>query len=111
MQTFTLINTGSGLDATLINGKSCKVFGIDCMNNFNNVAYLYLYNTSSTPTTGLTPVRRYLIPSGGAGLVRLFGHTPLEFTSGLGFLLKGGIADADSSNITAGNVLINIDWG
>lgn len=109
--TYSTINTGSGLDATVVVNKPCKLFGIDCMNNWTNVAFIYLYDTSTTPTTAMTPVRRLLIPANGAGFVRLFDRAPLLFTTGLGFLLKAGIADNDSSNVAASNVLINIDWG
>lgn len=110
MQTFTLINTGASSDATLIVNKGCRLFGVDCMNNSSSaVAYLKFYDTHLTPTTVMTPVRRYMIPTGG-GLVRLFDNQPLQFTDGLAFLIAGGIADADNTNATASTLLINIDW-
>lgn len=110
MQTYSIINTGSGLDATVIHGKSVKLFGIDCMNNGAAAVYLKLYDKATAPTTSDTPARRYMIPITG-GLVRLFGTSPLLFTAGLGFSLTANIADNDNNNVSASNVLINIDWG
>lgn len=110
MLTQSLINTGSGQDATLIVGKSCRLYGIDCMNNHaSNVYYIKLYDKATAPSNSDTPVRRYMIPFGG-GLVRLFDMVPLVFSSGLGFLISAGIADNDASNAPASTLLINIDW-
>lgn len=77
--------------------------------------YLKLYDSASAPTCGSgTPVGRFMVPAAataanGAG-TNIALPVGIAFSSGLGYCVTGGLADADTTTITASNTLINIDW-
>jgi len=73
------------------------------------LAYLKLYNKATAPTCGTdTPVWTIPIPFGSGssgGGIALPSADGLLFPLGLGICVTGALADADSSNATAGIVL------
>lgn len=109
---YSLIAANS-TNSTLVVSGVHAVQSVLLANNSANIAYLKLYDTGSAPTCGSgTPVARYMIPgasSGGAGS-NISIALGAAFSSGIGFCLTGGIADADTTAVAASAYLINITY-
>jgi hypothetical protein len=77
--------------------------------------YLKLYDKSTPPTCGTdTPVKRLIIPSAstaanGAGSNISF-PAGVKFSTGIGYCVVTGLADAATGAPAAASYLVNIDW-
>jgi hypothetical protein len=102
----------SGSNATNVKASAGTVFDIQVSNNSATIAYLKLYNSASAPTCGSgTPVARYLVPASTAGAgSNVSFPVGKTFSSGIGFCLTTGIADADTGSVAATTYLINITY-
>jgi hypothetical protein len=102
--------SGSSGDATNVKNSAGRLYAIQGYNASSSVRYLKLYNTSSAPTAGSgTPVKTLALPpSCGFAFDWPLG---LTFSTGIGFTLVTGVADNNSSSVTAGDILgLNLDY-
>lgn len=78
------------------------------VNNINAaVRYLKLYDKSTAPTVGTdTPKRVIAIPAGASINLVL----DIEFTSGIGWALTTGIANADTGAVAANEHVVGLSW-
>ena len=87
------------------------VYDIDAFNIGTTPTYLKLYDQSAAPDENDTPFRRMLIPASasgdGAGFVKVFPQG-LQFRLGIWARLTTGIADNDTAEAIASEVLVNI---
>lgn len=87
------------------------VYDIDAFNNGAAIAYLKLYDRSTEPDETNTPYRRMLIPRStaddGAGFMKAFPQG-LQFHFGIWARLTTGIADNDTGEVGANEVIVNI---
>jgi len=110
-QAYSVIAVAS-TNAALICNSACVVTAIHAVNVNAAVRYLRLYDTATIPTAGSgTPVRRYAIPGAttGAGFV-LTPAIPMAFFAGLGLIMSTGGADSDTGALTAGDVMLTIEY-
>ncbi|SRR6266581_647920 len=110
-QPFSLVAAATA-NATLICNRACVVTSIHAINVNAAVRYLKLYDTAMIPTAGSgTPVRRYGIPGAttGAGFI-LAPTVPFAFYAGLGLTLTTGSADSDTAALTAGDVILTLEY-
>ena len=86
-----------------------QVYAITAFNLNAAARYLKLHNTSGTPTIGTGVTDTYMIPgnTAGAGLV-LNIDKGIAFSTGIGLSLTTGIADADTANVAASEIVLNI---
>lgn len=100
--------------AVTVKSSAGQVFGYQLFNVASAPRYLKLYDTSGTPTSSDTPVRRIMIPAqssggGGAGIEsqRIQG---IPFASAIKYRITTGIADNDNAAPGSSEVLVNIDY-
>ena len=84
-------------------------------NSSASIRYMHLYNLATAPTAGSgTPVARFLIPGNASGTVLSLNLGSYggedTFTSGIGYTITTGYADADTGAIGAGEVIINMEY-
>ena len=84
------------------------VYGLLVTNSNAAVRYFKLYNKASGVTSADTPVYRVLLPAGG-GFRAEFPYGMLMDT-GIGFRLTTGYTDNDTGAVTAGDVLVNLEY-
>lgn len=106
---YSLVSAASA-NATNVKSSSGKLHAIAVFNTNAAVRYIKLYNSASAPTAGSgTPVLRFAIPGAttGGGFVLNF-EQGIAFSSGIGFTLVTGAADADSTGVAASEILVNL---
>ena len=84
------------------------LYGLTVTNSNTSARYLKVYNKASSPTSGDTPYRRYLIPAGGG--VREQFPFGLNFDTGIAFRLVTGAADNDATAVAAAEILLNLEY-
>jgi hypothetical protein len=91
------------------------VYSVELWNIQTTPAYLKLYDSASAPTCGAgTPVKVLPIPvsstaANGAGS-NVTISVGAKFANGIGYCVTGALPNADTTALTANNVLVNIDW-
>lgn len=79
------------------------------VSNINAAArYLKLYDKSTGPTSGDTPVQTILVPAAQARTID-FTSLGLAFAAGISFRLTTGVADNDANAVASGELVVN--WG
>ena len=107
---FIALGTGDG-DATLILGSTCNLSMLVLSNTATSRRYVKLYDKATAPASTDTPVQVYEIPLAAANssavLIVPIPNEGLRFDSGLGFRIVTVQADSDSTEATAGDVIVN----
>lgn len=99
-------------NATNVKASAGQVYGLQVFNTNANEAYLKLYNSASAPTCGSgTPVKTLTIPgnAAGAGFIAL-SDLGWAFSTGIGYCITTGPADADTGAVAANEVIVNMDY-
>lgn len=109
--TFRLLSAaGSSGDANNVKASAGSLFSVKGANVSTSARYLKIYNTASTPTAGSgTPIMTLYLPASSAFVFDEFrGYT---FATGIGITLVTGVADNNSTSVTAGDILaLNVDY-
>jgi hypothetical protein len=108
---FSLLSAGT-TNATLIKRGAGRVVSIHAVNTNASLRYLKMYDTDRIPVAGSgIPTRRYAIPASTTGLgFVLTPGVPMAFLSGIGFTITGGVADSDTTVLTANDVILTIEY-
>ena len=101
------ISTAAVISAA-IKASAGQVFGYSFFNNTAAAIFVRLYNMTTAPGTGDTPVRRVMVPANG-GVEREIANGR-EFTTGIGIRVTGLAPDNDATALTANTVLVNVDY-
>ena len=107
----SVLSSASSGTATPVKAGAGQVFGWVITNTNASPRYVKFYNTSGTPTAGSgTPELRIMVPgnTSGAGLVAAEFTNGIAFSTGIGFTIVSGPTDADASNISANEVIVNV---
>lgn len=105
--------SAASTNATSVKAVRSRLYGLQAMTIDETPVYLKLYNKASAPTVGTdTPVKVIMIPgnTSGAGVVAVGWPQGLLFDLGLAFALTTGIADSDSTAVSANEVTVNLDY-
>ena len=96
-------------NATVIKASAGQVYGLQFANTGAGWAFVKLYNKATAPTVGTDAVVEILaIPPGGAREVnRPIG---MPFAAGIGMAITGVYTDADTTAVTAGQVVGSIQY-
>jgi hypothetical protein len=100
-----LVSAAAGNNATLVKATAGRVYKITGYNAATALRFLKLYNKATAPVVGTdTPVDMFaLLPSKDFGIdFEILGRS---FTTGIGFGLSTGAADADTGALVAGDIL------
>lgn len=105
----TLSSASSGTATNVKNGAG-QLYGWTISNTSSSPRYLKLYNSGSAPTMGSgTPVMTIVLPGNASGVQQTVHLTNgIAFSSGIGFTICGGVADNDTTQISANEVIVNL---
>lgn len=100
-----LVSAAASVNATLVKASQGRVFKITGQNAAAAVRYIKLYNKATAPTVGTdTPVATFAVAA-SAPFEFDFGEIGLYFSTGIGYGLTNLNADADTTALTAADVL------
>lgn len=108
---FTL-TAAATTNATLVKAGKGALVSMHVINTNAAIRYLRFYDTNKAPTAGAgNPVRKYVIPGSatGAGFV-LSPPLPMKFQVGIAFTLTTGVADTDTTALTANDVILTLEY-
>lgn len=106
------------ISAATINAISIVVgagtlWNVEAFTNGSSVGYVKVFDlaTAPDPVGGSVPIKTWMIPgiSGGAGFIRCPSRG-VPFTTGLGLVITGGIADSDATAVAANAFVVNIEY-
>jgi hypothetical protein len=104
---YSLIAAGSD-NATCIKAGNTRLRGVTIHNASAAVRYVKFYDKATAPASTDTPVLRFYIPAGGTLARHFAGGFP--FAAGLGFRTVNLQADNDATAVTAGDLVLNIEY-
>lgn len=110
------IPAGSGDgDAAVIKASAGTVYGIQLGNIQSVPVYFKLYDKSTTPTSGDTPVKVIEVPANATAALGAGNNVPIPsqgiaFANGISWRIVTGIANNDSTEVSANNQVINVDY-
>jgi len=110
LSTFHLVGAATD-NATNVKASAGQVYSITAFNLNASPRYLKFHNTAGTPTAGSGVVRTVLIPgnTSGAGAVINI-DKGLAFSTGIGISIVTGIADSNTTAISASEVVVDIGY-
>jgi hypothetical protein len=90
-------------NATLVKAKPAKVYRILAYNSNASARYLKLYNKITAPVVGTdVPLVTIVIPP--SALYSQTFDVPISLSVGLAYAMTGGVADTDTTAITANDI-------
>jgi hypothetical protein len=101
---------GASTNTTSVKATAGQLYKVEVTNNGATIAYLKLYNSTVAPTAGSgTPAIRLMVPGNslGAGIVSAYDFG-VPFSNGIGFAFTGGIADNDTTAVSASTYIVNL---
>lgn len=99
--------------AVSVKGSAGTVYSVQLFSIGAAPAYLKIYDSAAVTCGSGTPIKRILIPSAstlGAGTVISFGPAGIITSTGIGYCVTTGIADADTTAPAASTFLVNVDY-
>ena len=102
--------SGASTNSTNLKATGGRVYLVIAMNTNAAARYVKLYDKATAPTCGTdTPVQTYMLPPSNSGAVINLGNG-LNFQNGIGFCITGGMADNDTTAVSANDVALNLSW-
>ncbi len=96
-------------NAQFIKASAGNVYGYEFFNNGPAPVYVKLYNKASAPTVGTdVPVKVWMVPAEG-GLTRDVANG-ISLGTGIAIAITSGIADTNTTAISADQVIVNLDY-
>lgn len=107
--TTTKVLSAATTNATVIKASAGQIYGLQFVNTGAGWAFVKFYNKATAPTVGTDAVIEIIgIPPGGAREVnRPIG---MPFAAGIGMAITGAYTDADTTAVTAGQVVGSIQY-
>jgi len=97
-------------NATSVKATAGQVYKIHAFNAAGATKYLKLYDKASAPTVGTdTPVEVYPLAAGVQTAIAWEG-IGMPFSLGIAYALTGGVADADTTALSANDVILNMGY-
>ena len=112
----SVLVSATGLNGTAVKATQGTLYGIQVFNNSATIGYLKFFNATSAPTsssiagTTLVPVKTFLIPSATAGAGAIYNIGGVNFSTGITYVLTGGIINTDTTGVAATTMVINVDY-
>lgn len=100
-----LVSAAASTNATVVKASAGRVYKINGYNASAAVKYLKLYNKATAPTVGTdAPVATFALKAADNFDIDL-GSIGQYFATGIGYALTGAVADADTTALTAADVV------
>ena len=98
-------------DSQSVKGSAGHLYGYDVFNTNAALRYVKIYDKATAPTSSDTPKLVILVPgnTAGAGAVKDFANG-VVFTLGIGIRITTGQANSDATAVTAGDVVVNLQY-
>jgi hypothetical protein len=95
-------------NATIVKASAGRLLGWRISNTNASYRYVKLHNQATSPTAGTGVVETIAVPPNGIAV----GNIPQgsAFTTGIGMTTTTGSADADTSAVGAGDLIIDLYW-
>lgn len=103
---FLLISAAT-TNSTLVSAGPHELTGYAVVNNGAGIAYVKLYDKATAPTVG-TDTPSVVIPVPPAGGANLALPEPVLFSLGLGLGITGGLANSDTTAVSASQVGVTL---
>lgn len=105
----TKVLSAASTNATVIKASAGQIYGLQFVNTGAGWAFVKFYNKATAPTVGTDAVIEIIgIPPGGAREVnRPIG---MPFAAGIGMAITAAYTDADTTAVTAGQVVGSIQY-
>lgn len=103
---YTNMQSSNPAASASIRNTAGSLHGYMVSNSSGSMLFFKLYNTSSTPTQGATPVLVMGIPSGGAANMTF--PSPIAFSSGIGFRVETAAPQNNALHGTAADVTVSV---
>ena len=101
--TLSRVTSASSTNATSVKGSAGRLYSVRLFNSATSARYVKFYDKATSPTVGTdTPLFILPLPAGG-GYSEPFDF-PVSFASGIAYAITGGIADNDTTAVTAADV-------
>lgn len=106
------LNAAATTNLTLIKPGPGIITAIHAVNVAAAVRYLKFYDSKILPVAGVgTPCRRFAIPAATTGAGFVFAPPiPMKFAVGIAFAMTTGVADIDTTALTANDVTLTIEY-
>lgn len=105
-----LASAAAGVNATNVKSGGGNLYGIYAVNVAAAVRYLKFYNKATAPTVGTdAPVWTILLPATSNTFI-ILQDAPRAFATGIGYGLTVGAPDGDTAGLTAGDVIMTLDY-
>lgn len=106
----THLKAAASTNSTSVKASAGQVYKIHAFNGSGGTKYLKLYDKATAPTVGTdTPVGVYPLQAGAQTTIDWGGHG-MPFTLGIGLGITGGVADSDTTAVTANDVILNMGY-
>lgn len=110
---FKLIAAGT-TNATSVKGTAGKLYGWTITNSSTAAKRVKLYNKASAPTVGTdVPVLTLEVPAASGAILGKLERSQtrgINFSTGIALATTNGQADADTAAVTAGDLVINLEY-
>ena len=101
--TMQRVKAAASTNATSVKASAGQIYGWSLYNNASLARYFKLYNKASAPTVGTdTPFFTIIIPASGGTNVEWPHGIPMG--TGIAFAITGGVADSDTTAVSADDV-------
>lgn len=102
------VSDGADDDAEVVKASAGIVTLIHASNVDSTDAYIKLYNKATAPSVGSdTPVAAFIVPPGG---VLIQPNFPLEFSTGISFVIVEGAANTNSDGVDSAQVTVTTQY-
>lgn len=95
-------------DSQVVKASAGTLYGMSVTNSNTSARYIKVYNVASSPTSGSTVYRRYMIPAGG-GIREEFPYG-IVFATGISLRLTTGAADSNAAAVAADEIMVNMEY-
>jgi hypothetical protein len=98
-------------DSQSVKGSAGQLYGYDLFNANAAIRYVKIYDKATAPTSADTPKMVIMVPgnTAGAGAVKDL-SSGVAFASGIGIRITTGQPNADTGAVTAGDVVVNLQY-
>jgi hypothetical protein len=96
-------------DSQVVKAAPGRLRGLSLHNVAATLRYVKIYDKATAPTSADTPAMRFPLTADGGGMAREYG-AGIPFGAGIAVRIAAGIADNDATAVTAGDVVVNIEY-
>lgn len=101
--------SAASTNATSVKTSAGQVYGITISNTNTSARYFKVYDKASVPTVGTDVPKTTIQVPANATVARAY-PAGLQFSNGIAYAATGGMADTDTTVISAGDLSMDLDY-